>query len=68
MSLKAVHIFFITLATLTAAGFGLWLVRQYLATGSSPDLLMAILAILGAVVLPIYGSWFLKKMEKVGYV
>ncbi len=68
MSLKAVHIFFITVATVTAAGFGLWLVRHYLATGRGLDLFLAILALLGAVALPIYGSWFLKKMKKVGYV
>ncbi len=68
MSLKAVHIFFITVATLAAAGFGLWLVRHYLATGNGLDLFLAILALVGALALPIYGAWFLKKMKKVGYV
>lgn len=68
MSLKAVHIFFITVATLAAAGFGLWLVRHYVETGSGVDLFLAALAFLGTAALPIYGRWFLKKMEKVGYV
>ncbi len=68
MSLKAVHIFFITVATLIAAGFGLWSIRQYLATGSGGDLLLTILAVSAAISLPVYGVWFLKKMKKVGYV
>ena len=68
MSLKAVHIFFITVATLIAAGFGLWSIRQYGVTGSSGDLLLTILAVSAAIALPIYGVWFLKKMKKVGYV
>ena len=68
MSLKAVHIFFVTIATLTAAGFGWWLVLSYQATGNGLDLVLAILALLGAVALPFYGAWFLKKMEKVSYV
>lgn len=68
MSLKAVHVFFITIATLTAAGFGLWLVQSYQATGTGLHLALAILSFLGAVVLPVYGSWFLKKMKTVSYV
>ena len=68
MSLKAVHVFFITIATLTAVGFGLWLVRSYLVAGSGLHLALGIVAFLGAVALPVYGSWFLKKMKKVGYV
>ena len=68
MSLKAVHVFFITVATLIAAGFGVWSIQQYTATGSGGDLLLTILAVSAAVSLPIYGVWFLKKMKKVGYV
>ena len=68
MSLKAVHVFFVTIATLTTAGFGLWAVRQYQASHSGIDLVLAMLAILGAVALPVYGSWFLKKTKHVGYV
>ena len=68
MSLKTVHIVFITIATLTAAGFGVWLVRSYFATGSGLDLMMAILAFLGAIGLPVYGRWFLRKMKKVSYL
>ena len=68
MSLKAVHVFFVTIATLIAAFFGLWSVRQYGATGSGGDLLLSVLAVAAAISLPVYGVWFLKKMKKVGYV
>ena len=68
MSLKAVHVFFITVATLIAAGFGVWSIQQYTATGSGGDLLLTVLAVSAAISLPIYGVWFLKKMKKVGYV
>ncbi len=68
MSLKAVHIFFVTVATLIAAGFGWWSIEQYSVTGGAGDLLLMILALAAAISLPVYGVWFLKKMKKVGYV
>ena len=68
MSLKAVHVFFVTIATLIAAGFGLWSIQQYSATGSGGDLFMTLLAVAAAISLPVYGVWFLKKMKKVSYV
>lgn len=68
MSLKAFHIFFVTIATLASGGFGVWLIRHYQVTHSAVDLLLAILAILGTLALPVYGVWFLKKTKHVGYV
>ena len=68
MSLKAVHVFFVTVATLIAAFFGLWSAQQYNATGSGGDLLLLVLAAAAALSLPVYGVWFLKKMKRVGYV
>ena len=68
MSLKAFHVFFIAISTLLAAGFGLWSVRQFLATGNGIDLFFAVVGVLGTVGLPIYGSWFLRKTKKMGYV
>lgn len=68
MSLKAVHIFFVVVSTLFCAGFCLWSLRQFQATGSGLDLAFGLLSLLGAVGLPVYGRWFLKKMKKVSYV
>lgn len=68
MSLKAVHILFITVATLFLAGFGMWSVNTYAAVGGGANLLFAILSLAGAVGLPIYGVWFLKKTKGIGLV
>jgi hypothetical protein len=68
MSLKAVHIIFITVATLFLAGFGVWSVNAYAAAGGGTNLLLAISSFAGAVGLPIYGVWFLKKTKGVGLV
>ena len=61
MSLKAFHIVFVTLATLLAAGFAAWAFRE--PTGDHQWL--GALAVLTAVILPIYGWWFLRKTKGV---
>ena len=61
MSLKAVHIFFITVATLFCIGFGVLALRQDLT-------LLGVLGFVGAVALLVYGSWFLKKMKGVSLI
>ncbi|MEM7350039.1 MAG: hypothetical protein AAF657_04480 [Acidobacteriota bacterium] len=68
MSLKAIHIFFVTVATLISGGFGAWAVQRYLTTGSAGDLVLTVLTLAMTLALPVYGVWFLKKMKKVGYV
>ena len=68
MSLKAVHIFFITVSTLFLAGFGWWAVSQYMSVGGTSHLIFAILGAAGLVGLPIYGVWFLKKTKGVSLV
>lgn len=68
MSLKAVHIFFITVATLFLAGFGVWSANQYLTAGGTAHLIFAIVGLVGTVGLPIYGVWFLKKTKEVGLI
>jgi hypothetical protein len=68
MSLKAFHIFFITVSALFLAGFGAWSVNAYAHAGGGVNLLFAALGFAGAVGLPIYGVWFLKKTKGVGLV
>jgi membrane protein implicated in regulation of membrane protease activity len=57
MSLKSVHLLFISLASLLAFGFGIWCLRrgEYSALG-----LMAILLGVGLVA---YGMWFVRKIR-----
>ena len=68
MSLKAFHVFFITLATLISAAFALWAVRQAMVVGGTAAVVMALCAVSTAVALPVYGVWFLKKTKEVGFI
>jgi len=68
MSLKTVHLIFITVATLFSLGFGIFAVREYRALGDALYLVLGILGLIGAVGLPIYGAWFLKKMKDVSFI
>lgn len=68
MSLKAFHVFFITLATLITAAFALWAARQAMVEGGAAAVVLAVSAVLTAVALPIYGAWFLKKTKEVSFL
>ena len=68
MSLKAFHIFFVTVSTLFLAGFCIWAGREYFTVGGSLNLLYAVLGLAGTIAAPIYGVWFLKKTKGVGLV
>ncbi len=68
MSLKAFHVFFITLATLITLGFAVWAVQQALYVGGSSYLVMAVLGSVVALGLPVYGVWFLRKTKEVSFL
>ena len=68
MSLKAFHIIFVTVSTILAAGFGLWALREFSATRDVAALLWGAGSLVGAVVLVVYGRWFLRKLSGVGYL
>jgi len=68
MSLKALHVVFITVSTLLAAVFGIWAFRLYQAGSGNGYLITTIAAALVAVALVIYGRWFLKKLKHVSYL
>lgn len=68
MSLKAFHVFFISLATLITAAFAFWAGRQAVVEGGAAAVILAIFAVLTAVALPIYGAWFLKKTKEVSFL
>ena len=57
MSLKSVHIAFITIATILMAGFGWWSFNHFYAG-------FGIVSLIIAVMLIIYLFWFLKKIKK----
>lgn len=64
MSLKAFHILFIALATLVTAGFGLWA----LGPTNPGGVWMGWVSLAAAVVLPVYGRWFLAKTQGVSFL
>lgn len=68
MSLKAFHIVFVTVCTLLCLGLGVWALREHRETQETGSLVLGIGALVAAVVLVIYGRWFLKKLKNVSYL
>lgn len=69
MSLKAFHIFFIAVATVFLAGFGVWTLRRLVNLGGGGlDWALAFVALAGALALVVYGRAFLDKMKDVSYL
>lgn len=64
MSLKAVHIFFISLSILLALGFAGWELQRYAESGESLELIAGILSFGVAIGLVAYGMYFLKKVKR----
>jgi hypothetical protein len=67
MSLKAFHIFFITLSVLLMFGFAVWTFQSYTESGGSLMLVGSLLSMLAGVGLIIYGINFLKKLKNVSF-
>ena len=65
MSLKAFHIFFITLCVLMSAGLGSWGVSAYLAGGGVQPLALGVIFFIVGAVLLVYGVRFWKKMKEI---
>jgi hypothetical protein len=64
MSLKGFHILFIILSTLLALGVGCWCIWVDLVEGAPVYLAGAIGSFIAAILLVVYGVWFLKKMKR----
>jgi hypothetical protein len=68
MSLKAFHVFFVTVATLFCVAFGIWGVGSYASHGDAMHLALATTSLAGAGLLLWYGLWVLKKLKGVSYL
>ena len=69
MSLKAFHIFFISLASLMTLGCGVWELKSYCSPAPRPwQLWFGIGALVISAGLMVYGRNFLKKMKGVSYL
>jgi hypothetical protein len=69
MSLKALHLVFITAATLLSFGFAAWCFRAY-ATGETAKLglILGVASLVAGLGLVIYGRYFLKKLKHVSFL
>jgi hypothetical protein len=69
MSLKAVHLVFVTALSALTFGCGIWLLKDYAAApDNKTQLVPGCLALAAGVVVIIYGKYFLKKMRGVSYL
>jgi hypothetical protein len=65
MSLKAFHIFFISLSILLSVGLGGWGINSYVTQGSPGALALGVIFFLTGFALLIYGRGFLRKMKEI---
>jgi hypothetical protein len=69
MSLKAVHLVFVTALTALTLGCGAWFLRLYRAPdGSRADLLFSCVSFAASVAVVVYGRYFLKKLKRISYL
>lgn len=68
MSLKAFHVVFVVLATALSAAFGVWAIREANRSEETGSLLVGVGALFAAVLLPVYGVWFLRKLKGVSWL
>ena len=69
MSLKALHIVFITASSVLAFGFAAWGFKTWSSgDGMTRDLVFGIGSLVAGVALIVYGRYFLKKLKDVGYL
>jgi len=66
MSLAAIHLLFIGLSTLLAAGAGVWGVREFSASGSVAGLMFGVLSLAAVPVLLVYGVRVRRKLKALG--
>ncbi len=69
MSLKAVHLIFVSALIVLALGCAIWEFSAYASSDGKPqNLFFGLAALLGAVGVVFYGRYFLKKLRAVGYL
>ena len=69
MSLKAVHLVFVTALSALAFGVAVWKFRDFGGDGGTTrDLLFGLGDVLVGILVIVYGIYFLKKLRKVSYL
>jgi len=68
MSLKAVHLVFVTVLSSLCFGTGVWQLRHFRETQATNDLVWGIVALLAGIAVLVYGKYFLKKLKNFSYL
>ena len=69
MSLKAVHLVFVTALTALTLGCAIWFLTLSRAPeGNSTDLLLSCVSFAASVAVVVYGRYFLKKLKRISYL
>jgi len=68
VSLKAFHIFFVTLSVMLAVGFTIWALNDYRTSERASSLVGAGISSVGAIGMIVYGRWFLQKLRRQSYL
>ncbi len=68
VSLKGFHVFFIAISLILTLGFGVWEIRDYAEAGKRASLYLGAGSFAVALLLAVYGVWFLRKLRGVSYV
>lgn len=68
MSLKAVHLVFVNALGALSVGCAIWKFRDFASSRATMDLLMGLGGLAAAVLVVVYGWYFLKKMKSAGYI
>lgn len=68
MSLKALHIVFVTASTVLSFGFGAWELKAYQTSDQRMDLFLGIGGLVAGLALIIYGKMVLKKLKHISYL
>ncbi|HUR47548.1 MAG TPA: hypothetical protein VMZ27_16820 [Candidatus Saccharimonadales bacterium] len=68
MSLKALHIVFVTVSILLCVGVGVWSLVRYFDEPRAVDLIFGIGSLAAAVGLGFYGRYVLKKLKNISYL
>lgn len=68
MSLKAFHVVFVSAAVLLTLGVGAWGLNHYFQEGGNLNLALGAGSSITAVLLGVYGRYFLKKLKHISYL
>jgi hypothetical protein len=68
MSLKAFHVVFVSVSVLLTLGMGIWGLNRYFQEGGDLNLALGAGSAVSALLLTVYGRYFLKKLKHVSYL